>query len=107
MATKILLLGRKTINLIDAQSQLVDNFDLEIYTGTNIDDVRTAFTQSGTINHVFMGAGIEIEKRLEIVREVFALSGETTVHLKDAGSGPKGFLPFVKAVLGGLGAESL
>jgi hypothetical protein len=49
-----------------------------------------------------MGAGIDIHASLEIVREVFKLSGTTTVHLKDAESGPKGFWPFVKSVLEGL-----
>jgi len=101
MAKNILLIGRKGIVLSDAQSELQD-LDLKIYTGTNIDEVQSVFTQADRIDHVFMGAGIELEKRLEIVREVFGRSGETCVHLKDAVSGPKGFLHFVRAVLEGL-----
>ncbi|KAF2476792.1 uncharacterized protein BDR25DRAFT_300630 [Lindgomyces ingoldianus] len=46
-----------------------------------------------------MGAGIELEKRLEIVRRMFELSQTTTVHLKDANLGPQGFLLFVKVIL--------
>lgn len=75
--------------------------DLEIFGGTGVDDVRSTFAQT-EVDHVFMGAGIELEKRLEIVAEVFRLSNTTTVHLKDSASGPQGFLPFVQAVLAGL-----
>jgi len=49
-----------------------------------------------------MGAGIDLETRLQIVREIFQLSETTTVHMKDRLSGPDGFLPFVRAVLRGL-----
>jgi len=38
-----------------------------------------------------------------MVREVFQSSDRATVHVKDQMSGPEGFLPFVRAVLGGLG----
>jgi NAD(P)H-flavin reductase len=100
MTKKILLLGRKGIIVENARSQIGDH-DLEIYGGTGIDDVRSTFTEA-KIDHVFMGAGIELEKRLEIVREVFRLSDSATVHMKDASSGPQGFLPFVRAVLAGL-----
>ena len=60
--------------------------------------MREAFA-TGEIAHVFMGAGIDLERRLEIVRAVFEASDTTTVHLKDVASGPTGFLPFVKAIL--------
>ena len=66
--------------------------------GAGIDDVRSAFAQQ-TIDHVILGAGIDIEKRLEIIREVFLLSATTTVHMKDQASGPRGFLPFVRALV--------
>jgi hypothetical protein len=101
MAKTILLLGRKGIVVEDAKSQLNDPA-LEIYGGTGIDDVRTTFSSHPKIDHVFMGAGIELETRLQIVREVFQLSEDTTVHMKDATTGPQGFLPFVKAILKGL-----
>ena len=101
MTKKILLLGRKGIVVEDAKSKL-DMPEVEILGGTNIDDVRNAFSDDTQIDHVFMGAGIELDRRLEIVAAVFELSGTTTVHLKDATSGPQGFLPFVKAVLEGL-----
>jgi hypothetical protein len=49
-----------------------------------------------------MGAGIDLETRLQIVREIFQLSETTTVHMKDHATGSQGFLPFVRSVLRGL-----
>lgn len=43
-----------------------------------------------TIDHVFIGAGIEIEVRLQIIQEVLETSSATTVHLKDKIAAPKG-----------------
>ena len=43
-----------------------------------------------------------VEARAAMVRMVFQSSDRATVHMKDQMSGPEGFLPFVKAVLGGL-----
>ena len=45
-----------------------------------------------------MGAGIELDARLAVVRAVYEASDVATVHLKDVASGPGGFLPFVKAI---------
>ncbi len=105
MSKKILLLGRKGIVVEDARSH-IDDPDLEILGGTGIDDVRSAFAKT-EIDHVFMGPGIELEKRLEIIEEVFRLSNSTTVHMKDVASGPQGFLPFVGAILAGLKEQVL
>ena len=49
-----------------------------------------------------MGAGIELEKRLEIARYIFTNSNTTTVHMKDRETGPEGFVPFINRVLSGL-----
>ena len=94
MSKTILLLGRKGIVVEDAKA-LINDPNIEIYGGTCIEDVRSTFDKN-KIDHVFMGAGIEIEKRLEIVREIYHLS-----------SGPHGLLPFVKALLIGLNAMVL
>jgi hypothetical protein len=106
--THILLLGRKGIVVTDAQSHLNDP-TLIIHTGTSISDVITAFStakqQGYVIDHVFSGAGLDLDIRLEIVRTIFTESEGTSVHLKDAKSGPRGFLPFVKSVLEGLKTE--
>ena len=105
MTKNILLLGRTAMVIDDAQKQL-HMPDIQLFGGTGIEDVRSTFAQAN-IDHVFMGAGIDLETRLQIVREIFQLSDTTTVHMKDRGSGPQGFLPFVRAVLGGLKDEEL
>ncbi len=106
MAKKtILILGREGISVEKAE-QTIDDPDVTIFAGTNIDDVKQMLEQvekgGGNIDHVFMGAGIDIEKRLDIIRLVFEMNAKTTVHLKDRTSGPGGMLPFTKATLEGL-----
>lgn len=101
MATKsVLLLGRTGVVLKEAHQQL-DMPDLHLFEGTGIDDVRATFAET-SIDHVIMGAGIDLETRLEIVREVFRSSERTTVHMKDRVSGKQTFLPFARSVLRGL-----
>jgi len=74
---------------------------LQIFGGTSIDDVRSTLSKTD-IDQVFMGAGINLGARLEIVREIFGKSDTTNVHMKDAASGPEGLLPFVRSVILGL-----
>ncbi|KAH0832431.1 hypothetical protein AYO21_05119 [Fonsecaea monophora] len=111
----VLLVARKGNALDEAQARLLQmnidekaspspGSDRRVYVGTTLDDVQSAFDQAAkearTIQHVFVGAGLELELRLEIVKEAISRSGDTCVHLKDATSGPSGFLPFIQAVLG-------
>jgi len=96
----ILLLGRKGINVAATQQNLsVRNVDL--LGGTNLEDVKAAFADKN-IDMVIMGAGIDLDDRLAIVRYVFETSNATSVHMKDRVSGPAGMLPFVDGVLKGL-----
>jgi len=96
----VLLLGLKGIVVEDAERQL-DLSGIKLFTGTGLDDLRAAFAEA-EIDHVVMGAGIDLETRLALVREVFQLSEKTTVHLKDRASGPTAFLAFARSVLSGL-----
>jgi hypothetical protein len=100
MARNVLLLGRLGVVVEDAQQQLRMP-DVQLFVATGLDEVRSAFAQAD-IDHVIMGAGLDLEVRLQIVREVFRTSDKTTVHMKDFASGPEGFLPFVRSVLVGL-----
>jgi hypothetical protein len=100
MTKRILLLGVMAAVLEDVQQQL-QKPDIEFLGGTGVDDVRSAFGQRD-INHVIVGGGIDLETRLEMVREVFQSSDRATVHMKDQMSGPEGFLPFVRSMLLGL-----
>lgn len=101
----ILVLGRKGFKVSNVEAKVNDP-DITVLTGTSIEDVKEAFAdlkkEDKTIDHVFIGAGIEIEKRLEIIKEIFKCSDGTTVHLKDKISGGQGMMPFVKGTLDGL-----
>jgi len=96
----VLLLGRLDVVVEEAQQQLRMP-DVRLFVATGLEEVRSAFAQAD-INHVIMGAGLDLEIRLEIVREIFRTSEKTTVHMKDVVSGPEGFQPFVRSVLAGL-----
>ena len=100
MTKNILLLGRIEI-LLDEMEQQLRMPDIQLFDGTKVEDVRSVFARA-SIDHVFIGAGIDLEIRLEMIREIFQLSDTTTVHMKDRISGPQGFVPFVRSVLGGL-----
>jgi len=96
----VLLLGRTGI-VLDEVRPHIDANDVNLYTGTNLDDVRRIF-ETQPIDIVIMGAGIDLGARLEIVEHIFTVSNSTTVHMKDWDSGPAGMLPFVNAILNGL-----
>jgi hypothetical protein len=49
-----------------------------------------------------MGAGLDLEVRLQIVQHIFTSSNSTSVHMKDRASGQKRMLPFVNGILEGL-----
>ena len=100
-AKNVLLLGLTGVVVEDAQRQL-SMADVQLLVGTGMDDLRVTFAQVD-IDHVIMGAGLELETRLDIVREIFRSSDRTTVHMKDHASGKEAFLPFVRSVLRGLG----
>jgi hypothetical protein len=101
MTTKtVLLLGLTGVIVEQAQQQL-GMPDLRVLGGTGIDDVRSHLAGE-TVDHVIMGAGLDLQARLDIVREVLESSETTTVHMKDRLSGKEAFLPFARAVLHGL-----
>ena len=97
---KCLLLGRKGIIVDDVKDKL-DATDISLFGGTSLQDVKDAFNRQD-INIVIMGAGIDINDRLDIISYIFETSNSTTVHMKDWDSGPAGMLPFVNGVLNGL-----
>ena len=98
---KILLVGRLLTKIPTADEVPVKDF--ELFVASDLDEARSVFEQnSNQIDIVIMGAGIELEKRLEIVRYVFNTSNITSVHMKDWESGPEGFIPFINKVLNGL-----
>jgi len=102
MTKTVLLLGRTGIVIQDVERQLHVP-DIHLVGGTGLDDAQAALARTA-VDHVIMGAGIDLETRLALIREIFQQSDHTTVHLKDKASGPGGFLPFVQAVLQGIQA---
>ena len=96
----VLLLGRDGIDAGEARAFL-QLPDVDLYGGGSIEDLRATFARA-EVDHVIMGAGLPLEVRLALVREVFELSKTTTVHMKDVATGPQGFFPFVRAVLRGV-----
>ncbi|MFJ9743723.1 hypothetical protein [Streptomyces sp. NPDC101166] len=100
MTTTVLLLGLKSA-VVDEVRERVGLPEVDIHAGTGPADLRDMLART-PIDHVIMGAGLDLEDRLSIVRAVFESSDRTTVHMKDFASGPQGFAPFVRAVLTGL-----
>ena len=98
---KVLLVGRMLVNVPPPDQLTVKN--VEYYAASNVAEAQQAFEKNkNAIDIVIMGAGIELENRLEIVRYVFKTSNTTSVHMKDWASGPEGFVPFINDVLTGL-----
>ena len=96
---KILLVGK---SLTDVPPQLVIK-EARYFAAPDLKTAQLVFEKNNnTIDIVIMGAGIELDKRLEIVRYVFTTSNTTTVHMKDWETGPEGFVPFINRVLSGL-----
>ena len=100
-ATRIVLLVGRRADIIDDVRRHLDISGVQLIGATSIDHVRSALAQTN-IDHVIMGAGIDLETRLQIVREIFQSSDTTTVHMKDRATGPDGFLSFIASLLGAL-----
>ncbi len=101
MAKTVLLLGVRA-DLLEAVTRELQTPGIEFLGGTGVSDAESAFRQAD-IDHVIIGGGLDLEARAAMVRAVFQSSDRATVHMKDQMSGPEGFLPFVRAVLAGLG----
>jgi len=101
---KILLVG-KALTTVPPLDQFTIK-DVRYFAAPDIKTVQQVFEKdSNAIDIVIMGAGIELDKRLDVVRYVFSTSNTTSVHMKDWETGPEGFVPFINRVLSGLLAE--
>ena len=96
---KILLVGKQ---LTEVPPDLMIK-DAQYFAAPDLKTSQQVFEKNkNAIDIVIMGAGIELEKRLEIVKYVFTISNRTSVHMKDWETGPEGFVPFINNVLPGL-----
>src|SRR5690242_3354478 len=100
MTRKVLLAGLKP-GLMDQFRARIDLSDVELFSGTTAGEVR-AVLDTEDIDHVILGGGLSLADRLDMIRAVYESSDRATLHMKDHRSGPEGFVPFVRAVLGGL-----
>jgi hypothetical protein len=99
-STNVLLLGRTGVDL-EAVHEELGVPEIQLFAGSGAGEARSVLAET-RIDHVIMGAGIDLETRLEIIREAFSASDATTVHVKDRITAKAGFIPFVAAVLRGL-----
>lgn len=98
---KILLVGKSLTNIPAPDLLTIKN--ARYFAAPDLTGVQKIFeNNNNVIDIVIMGAGIDLEKRLEIVRYIFNTSNATTVHMKDWETGPEGFVPFINRVLSGL-----
>lgn len=100
MPSNVLLLGRSGVVLDDVRSA-IDTTGITLYASSTFDDVKTV-TANAPIDTVIMGAGIDLDTRLAMIRHIFETSNGTTVHMKDRDSAKAGMLSFIDAVLTGL-----
>jgi hypothetical protein len=98
----------KTARFLGVRAEPVEPVTRELQTpgtgflgGAGVSDAESAFRRAD-IDHVTIGGGLDLAARATMVRALRS-SDRATVHMKDQMSGPKGFLPFVRAVLAGLG----
>ena len=96
---KVLLVGR-TPSVIDDVIQALDAPDVDFSTANTVREVQDMLTAS-QVDHVIVGGGLDLEPRLQIVRQVFDTSSSTTVYMNSP-SGPESYLPFVRSILRGL-----
>ena len=99
MAKTVLLMVRTPSVAQDVQERL-HMPEFRLLAGHTLDDLKQALA-SEKVDHVIFGGGLDIETRLDMVREVFRSSNSTTVHMNSP-SGPETFFPFVKTLLSGL-----
>jgi hypothetical protein len=92
--TRVLILGLSAA-LVENFRQELDQHDVELVAGTDLEGLRAAFADKD-VDHVILGGGLDIATRADAVREVFRLSDRATVHMKDQLSGPEGFVPFAE-----------
>jgi hypothetical protein len=58
--------------------------------------------RDGTIADVVIGGGLSTETRLAVFETVLRTSDAATVHSKGRATGPEGFEPFLRAIVGAL-----
>lgn len=100
---KCILLGLKKSVIDDAIEQLSDPA-FELIGCLSIEEMK-AVLEKNQIAHVFIGAGLDIDIRIDAARTILETSLATEVHLKSYSAGPQGYVPFIKTILAGVKTE--
>lgn len=100
---KCILLGLKKSVIDDAIEQIPDP-EFELIGCLSIDEMKAAL-EKNEIHHVFIGAGLDTEIRINAARMVLETSQVTQVHLKNYSAGPQGYVPFIRTILAGVKAQ--
>lgn len=95
---RVLLVGRKLSIVEDTRAKAKER-GATIFAATSSDEVEKILAEHDP-HAIIMGAGLDLDQRLAIVRAAFERSNKVEVHLKNAASGPDGFIPFVEELLG-------
>lgn len=101
-ATNVVLIGRNQW-VIDAAQRELTSPSRAVYGAVTMAELEAVLTEN-RIDHAFVGPGLDLDLRMQLIRRVFELSDFTTVHLKDFSQGPEGALAFVDVILTGLEA---
>lgn len=98
--TKIILIGRQQ-KIIDVAKKALTRPDLEIYGAISVPELKRAMKER-RYEYAFMGPGLPLEMRLDMIRTIFEESDTTSVHMKDFSRGPEGALDFIEGIVKGL-----
>lgn len=97
----VLLVGKLLKNIPDESK--IDFKNINLFVASTLGEVENVFKQNNNdIDIVIIGAGVDLEERMKIVRYILTSNDRATVHLKDKLSGSESFLPFINAVLKGV-----
>ena len=102
--TSCLLLGLKKSVVDDTVASLEPTFgapDFEYVKCHSIEEMKAALLAQ-EIDHVFIGAGLSTEIRMEATQTILDNSLVTQIHLKNYSAGPTGYTPFIKTILAGV-----
>jgi len=92
-----MILGRKVDDKDNYLSELKSD-NISVFVGTSLNDVERVFSDH-SIDAVFMGAGLQVDDRLSILKYVMENGLSTSIHMKDRNSGREGMIPFVKSIV--------
>lgn len=97
-AHKCILLGLKQSVIDNTISELRREFseaEFDFICALGIDAMRSQLQQQH-IEHVFIGAGLPTDIRVEATKTVLDTSLVTEVHLKNYSAGAEGYTPFIR-----------